>query len=117
MSTYLILPCILTGILKYDEGGNDFSSGPSMSWYLSPLPLNDQSFCQIKYGNKDDIWSNNSSIFDELKKKSNFLRPESDYYINFTIHGGRCFDSSETPTTDIIYSWLKDDLKKIGWIK
>ncbi|GEM_PF-549100 len=117
MSTYLILPCTLNGILEYDVDSNTFSSGPSMTWFLSPLPPNLQSFCQIKYSDRDDIWTNSSSIFDELKKKTSQLRPENDHYINYTIHSGKCFDSSATPTTDIIYSWLKDDLKKIGWIK
>lgn len=117
MSTYLILPCILKGILKYDETGNDFSSGPSMTWYMIPLPLNEQSFSQIKYKSIDDIWNKSSEIFDELKKKVSLLRPENDHYMYFTIHSGRCFDASETPVTDIIYTWLENDLKKIGWIK
>lgn len=117
MSTYLILPCEFVGILQYEEDGNDFSSGPAMTWYMSPLLPSAQNRINISYNNKDEIWNNSSIVFDNLKSTSRKLRAEHEHFINFTIHGGRCFDSSETPTTDIIYSWLTDDLKKIGWLK
>lgn len=38
-------------------------------------------------------------------------------FISFIIHTGVCMDSSCTPVTDIVYDMLKNDLKKIAWIK
>lgn len=116
MNTYLLLPGDLIGIMEYDEEGNDYTSGPSMSWYISPLPSHEESTCHIDYGQKN-IMDDHALIFEELKKKGQALRSEDESYIHYTIHGGRCFDSSPTPVMDIVYKWLKDDLKKSSWIK
>lgn len=116
LSTYLILPCNLVGILQYDENSKSISE-PSMTWYLSPLPKAEQNICNITYSSKDNIWKNSSSIFENLRKALILYRADNSYFINFFIRGGRCFDTSLTPVTNLIYSWLKDDLKKIGWIE
>lgn len=117
LSTYLIFPCRFVGILEYEENGNDYTSCPSMVWYLSPLPKDQQSICNITYDNSDNIWENSSLIFEELKRETRLHRLNDKHYITFTMHNANCFDSSETPITNIIYSWLEADLQHIGWIK
>lgn len=44
-------------------------------------------------------------------------RSDNSYFIHYFIHSGFCFDSSVTSVTNLIYSWLKDDLQTIGWIE
>lgn len=117
LSTYLTCPCNFVGALEYEEDRNDYASGPSMVWYLSPLPKDQTSTCSISYDNPEYIWQNSSAVFEELKKKTRLHRTNDNHYINFAMHNVNCFDSSETPVTNLIYSWLEDDLQHIGWIK
>ena len=43
------------------------------------------------------------------------LRKDDNIFITNKIHSSN-IKLSKTPVTDIIYEWLEDDLKEIGWL-
>ena len=114
MSTYLMLPCSFIGVMQYDEKGGSFNSGPAMSWYMSPLPTGEQSNCNITYGERKNI-AEYFDTLDAIRDKTRQLRTKSQY-IQTSFHSGKCFDTSGEPVTNIVYEWLKNDLKAIGWL-
>ncbi len=82
---------------------------------MKPLPKSAQNQISICYKNEDEIWNNSTGICDDLIMAQKTLRKDDDIFITNKIHNGN-IKLSETPVTDIIYEWLKDDLQEIGWL-
>ena len=116
LSTYLVLPCELVGNLQYicDEN-KKLLSHPGFSWYMKPLPISEQNQISICCKDEDEIWNNSNNIYDDLIMAQKTLRKDDNIFINNNIHSGH-INLSETPVTNIIYEWLEDDLKEIGWL-
>lgn len=116
LSTYLILPCEFIGILQYicNENGN-LTSYPGFSWYMKPLPISVQNQISICCKEEDEIWKNSTDICNDLIAIQKKLRIDDNIFIINKIFSGH-IHLSETPVTDIIYEWLEDDLKEIGWL-
>lgn len=119
LSTYITFPCKLVGSLCYDDSETDcFYPGPSLQYYLEPLELGKESIVEISLNDDRDYFGHNSEeIFEMLKKSTDKYRRQNKEFINVSICGGGCMNSSPTPVTDIVYQMLKKDLKKIAWIK
>ena len=115
LSTYLILPCEFVGILQYTcDEHKKLASYPRFSWYMKPLPISEPNQINICCKDEDEIW-NNTAVCDDLIMAQKTLRKDSNIFINNKIH--ICdVKLSDTPVTDIIYEWLEDDLKEIGWL-
>jgi len=116
LSTYLILPCEFVGILQYiyDENEN-LTSYTCFTWYMKPLPISAQNKISICYKDENEIWNNSTDICNDLIMAQKTLRKYDNTFITNHIHMGN-IKLSETPVTDIIYEWLEDDLKEIGWL-
>lgn len=115
LSTYLILPCEFVGILQYTCDENEkLISYPRFSWYMKPLPISEPNQINICCKDDDEIW-NNTAICDDLIMAQKTLRKDGNIFINNKIHNSDV-KLSDTPVTDIIYEWLEDDLKAIGWL-
>lgn len=116
LSTYLILPCEFVGNLQYicDENKN-LLSYPSFSWYMKPLPISEQNQISICCKDEDEIWDNSTNICDDLIMAQKTLRKDDTIFITNHIHSGN-INLSETSVTNIIYEWLENDLKEIGWL-
>ena len=116
LSTYLILPCEFVGNLQYicDEN-NNLLSHPGFSWYMKPLPISEQNQIRICCKDEDEIWNNSTEICENLIMAQKTLRKYDIIFITNNIHSGD-INLSETPVTDIIYEWLEDDFKEIGWL-
>lgn len=113
LSTYLILPCEFVGILQYiyDENGK-LTSYPRFSWYMRPLPASEQNQISIRCTDADE---NSLDIYNDLFATQEMLHNDDNVYFTNNIHSAN-INLSETPVTDIIYKWLEDDLKEIGWL-
>ncbi len=116
LSTYLVLPCEFVGVLQYicDENGK-LVSCPRFSWYMKPLQKSEMNQINICCKDEDEIWNNSADICDDLIMAQKTLRKDDNIFIKNKLHNGDIM-LSETPVTDIIYEWLEDDLKEIGWL-
>lgn len=116
LSTYLLLPCKFVGILIYLCDENEkLVSYPSFSWYMKPLPISEPNQTNICCKDENEIWNNCAAICDDLIMSQKILRKNDNIFINNKMYNGN-IELSETPVTDIIYEWLEDDLKEIGWL-
>lgn len=104
------------GNLQYicDENEN-LTSYPSFSWYMKPLPISAQNQISICCKDENEIWNNSTDICDDLIMAQKTNRKDDNIFITNKIYSGN-ITLSETPVTDIIYEWLEDDLKEIGWL-
>ena len=82
---------------------------------MKPLPISEQNKISICCKDEDEIWNNSTDICDDLIMAQKELRKDDNTFIINNIYSGH-IELSETPVTDIIYQWLEEDLKKIGWL-
>ena len=79
------------------------------------MPISEQNQISICCKDEDEIWNNSNNIYDDLIMAQKTLRKDDNIFITNNIHSGH-INLSETPVTNIIYEWLEDDLKEIGWL-
>lgn len=116
MSTYLLLPAKIEGKFAFDKSDKSYNGEPYLSRIAYPIQSDAQSIVDFCFGKKSDL---NDEDFKNLQDADNacrMYRRESHPYISITLTKGTCFDASTTPVTDLIYDWLKNDLKKLGWL-
>ena len=89
--------------------------GPKMTWYIEAIPSDKKNEVMITYDNEDTV-DVQVNLLSEIHQNNIKYRPLKRSWINSSITTQRlnCFTSM--PVTDIVYNWLKNDLKKIGWI-
>jgi hypothetical protein len=107
----------LGGQSAKNYGGN--SIGPTLCWYLEPLPTDKNDFIldiEMLKGEKNSNF-NREELFNELYEKIKKYRPDESNWMNASIRRQVLDIFCATPVTNIIYEWLKDDLKSINWIK
>lgn len=119
LSTYLLLPCKFVGTLVYDDSETEpLYAGPIMQYYMEPLPLEKENVVEIKLSDdRKNFGCEVEDVFKIIMEAADNYRSGKKEFISFIIHTGVCMDSSCTPVTDIVYDMLKNDLKKIAWIK
>ena len=116
-----MLPTRLVGVFTPPVlPDNQFGDSPQFDWYLEPLPKNSQNKVEIEFS--ENIRNN---AYETYCKQSNFiinqlrnLRPNSSAWLRCNPHGGYIDISlfSDAPVTVLVYSWLEEDLRSIGWI-
>lgn len=109
---YQLAPCKLVGGLEY--GGEEDTDGPRMSWYLEALPKEYHSTVDIEY---NDLTANETTLFEEIRNNHLRYRPNLSCFRHVIIYGERVKMWGATPVTDVVFNWLKSDLKSIGWIE
>jgi len=109
MQTAVTLPARLVGVIAPQNQGK---SSPTISWYWEALPYGSQSIVDVQIGEigLDDTYL--LSAFDRVRS----LRREAVTWIGATLFNGvlRIFGSN--PMTELVYTWLWDDLKRIAWV-
>ncbi|MEA5057940.1 MAG: SMEK domain-containing protein [Anaerotignum propionicum] len=113
MPMYSLYPAKFIGYLKYDDTLHGLSGAPIMTWYLFALPEG-QAPEYIFFFNAN--YDKAMDHIQELQQNNIKYRPCKRDWITSSIHQQPVY-MSPTPVTDIVYDWLKDDLKAIGWIK
>jgi len=111
-----LFPCRFIGYLDYDDDNSlGYNGSPSMMWYIEALPREKSNELIITLSKKNNIYD--KSLLAALYKTNITYRPTNRDWLSATIHHGSissCFSS--TPVTNIIYKWLEEDFKAIGWI-
>ncbi len=106
-----LLPVRMHGFIKFSDssiGGRT----PWLNWYFEPLPFgykNEVDFELVDKKNKQidvhDLW--------KLNRK---MRPKSVEWISAFTSGTFLDIFNESPVTNIVYKWLKNDLQEINLV-
>lgn len=117
-----LLPARLVGVFTPPMLPDDpFGSSPVFDWYLEPFPENSQNIVEIEFNEDvknhsyETYCKQSNNIANQLRK----LRPNSSAWLRCNPHGSYLdisLFSSDAPVTVLVYSWLKEDLRSIGWI-
>jgi hypothetical protein len=110
-----LLPGKFVGYLDFDDSVQDWKGSPSMTWHVEALPSgksNELIITLDKKSNKDT-----ADLLHAIYHNNITYRPLKRDWINASVHSEILHHFSSTPVTDIVYDWLNNDLKKIGWIK
>lgn len=113
---YVLYPFILKGKYEKPESNGLRSFGPGLKWHLEPLPLDNTDFILDIKMSKRETSQDNDNLLSDIEKKIKKFRPNDCTWI-YPSQTGQILDIfGATPVTDIIYDWLKKDLKMINWI-
>lgn len=114
METAVILPARFVGIVVPAPRNEEHWGGPRMSWYWDPLPHGSHSSIDIRLGKELLDFTN---YYDEVTERLRRLRPAAATWISSRFHYpfiGRNLHT--TPATELVYNWLWDDLRRVGWV-
>lgn len=115
-SIYNILPAKLNGDIHISRK-NGYQGCPTMDWYYEILPKGENSCVNFNLVDKpkrhEKLFQDYSHIRQEMWKK----RREKSEWIDFSS-GGKILDIfGDNLVTNVVFEWLEDDLKRIGWLK
>ncbi|MEK7626140.1 MAG: hypothetical protein AAB423_02170 [Patescibacteria group bacterium] len=106
--TYVTFPAILKGYLQPGPR-------PVLSWHFEPLS-NGVNKVDIRIR---DEKLDHASLREDLEKNYQLirqLRPNAQQWISSTHHQASLMDVFHiSPVTELVYEWLRDDLKRIGF--
>lgn len=108
-----LAPCELVGGLEFQEEDTTSASGPSLVWYVKALPISEDSNVNIQL---QKISFNDDNLLRLLIQHNLKMRPEFENSAVAQITSQYLDIFSSTPVTNIVFSWLKEELKEIGWI-
>ena len=95
--------------------GETSDGRPTVSWYFEVLPKGSQNSVEIHSSERS---RDSRLLLRSLKEKIDQLRPEASEFLSASIHhefSGIFFRI--TPAMELVYRWLWNDLKRVGWIK
>ena len=85
---------------------------PIMQWYLEVLPLGSTSQIDIEY--REDR-TDSEDVFRKIK--DSYIQNRADLTFRHAFIDSSVLRLNEsTPVTTVVYKWLENDLKKIGWL-
>lgn len=108
MQTYVKMPATLRGLLQWEDNGRP----PRMQWFWETLPSDGVPGVSIQYGDPQPL---SRTALQRQLEDFQFLRPKASTWLGASIQGGLIPFSQPDPSTEIIYSWLLEDLKEINW--
>ena len=117
LSTYVLLPVKIEGVLLFDKNDKSYNGKPSLTRIAYPIQSGGGSIVRFSLRNVQTNSDMDRILLKKAYNECKLHRSDCYPYIKITLKKGRCFDTSPTPVTDLIYRWLNDDLKNIGWIK
>lgn len=111
MYTSQLMPCKLVGNLEFDPE-KALGREPILYWYLWAVRRDQANAVDIDYRANLQEWEEVMySIFENNKKNRPDLKGEG-----YVAHGQILSLNCPTPVTGIVYEWLCQELKKLGWI-
>jgi len=115
-SLYNVLPAKLKGFIHISREG-EHSVGPTMDWSFELLTKEEKTYISFilvdEKKSPDFIIEGYPQVWREVIAK----RREKSEWIR-CISGGTVLEIfTDRPITDLVFKWLKSDLKDIGWIK
>ena len=119
LGTYRLMPCKVVGGLVFPDSSKlesrtlETAVFPKLTWYFEALSPNSKNATDIQL---KEILFYDESLLTSLSTHNYSLRPNFPFLnydrITFTTPEIIC----STPVTNIVYDWLANDLKAIGWI-
>jgi hypothetical protein len=115
MRVAALMPVIFHANLTYKEDGLDRSDGPALTWHMEAQPKTMKNKIEITL-NETEVRQDDPDAIHSILEKDILHRPLQREWLGPVFHSQvlRCFDA--TPITDVVFSWIEDDLKEIGWI-
>ncbi len=117
LSTYLLLPVRLEGVLSFKKSESIIPEAPLLYRIAYPIEYGGENKVAISLNEYNEYCGNKMEHIKNADKACRRLRRDYYPYINVVFHSGRCFDAEVTPVTSLLYRWLESDLKNIGWIQ
>lgn len=112
MRTAVTLPAVLRARV-HAPTDHSFAGGPSIRWYLDPLP--DGSTSRVEMELSDEAgWT--WDVGDEAWSRVRALRPHAAKWIDLVVHGGVLEVFNIYDARDLVYEWLWSDLQNVGWV-
>jgi DNA replication protein DnaC len=117
-----LLPARLVGIFTPPLlPDNPYGDSPRFYWYLEPLSKDSKNIVDIKFSEevRNNAYETYCKPLSIIASRLRDLRPNSSSWLRCNPHGSSIDISlfrSDAPVTVLVYSWLKEDLRSIGWI-
>ena len=100
-------------ILKEVPVTNELANGSASKRFLTGK---DESIVDVQLGNIL-CRSDTRTFHNKAREKLRLLRPNLHQWMYTSLHESSLHDVLQfKPVTQIVYSWLWDDLKKISWV-
>ena len=113
LQTAATLPARFVGVLEIPQTEGEV---PIMQWHSKCVPSEAENYVDIQLGNI--LWRSDTRTFsNKAREKLRLLRPNLHQWMYTSLHDSSLRDVLQfKPVTQIVYSWLWDDLKKISWV-
>ena len=110
----ILSPCMIVGKLRIPEDSTTLTHLRQLTWYIKALPENEQTCVDIL---SDEIQSNILDLLNPLLQNNMAHRPDAEDREIARITS-KCVDIYHSAlVTKLVFSWLSDELKEIGWIE
>jgi hypothetical protein len=113
MRTAVTLPAVLRGTV-YAPRAQHFGGGPTIEWYLDPLPSGGQSRVEFTLGEGEH---ERREPLPELSERLKALRPHAAKWLFAVIHGGVLSVFNVHDAAELVYKWLWSDLQNMKWVE
>ena len=108
----VILPARLVGVVVPPQPEKGIRGSPVVHWYLEALHPGSRSTVDLRLG-EESIGVEYLRSADERLRAS---RPEAATWINATLHHQILDVFHPNSATELAYSWLRNDLKRVQWV-
>lgn len=110
MEIVALLPAQIVVVLGRTKDGK-----PTRGWYFEPLAPGNQSIVDVRF-NQASVQESDTSILKKLRNRIQIFRPEMTTWLTPSIHGQLSTALfGLMPATELVYTWLQEDLKRIAW--
>ena len=109
------MPAVFHANLTFREDGTERNDGPTLTWHMEALPMDKQNRVDITL-NEPEKWVHDADALHRILENDTTNRPLAHEWLFPSLHSQtlRCFEA--TPITDVVFQWIEDDLKSIGWM-
>ena len=109
------MPAVFHANLTFREDGTERNDGPTLTWHMEALPMDKQNRVDITL-NEPEQWVHDADALHRILENDTTNRPLAHEWLFPSLHSQtlRCFEA--TPITDVVFQWIEDDLKSIGWM-
>lgn len=115
MRVAALMPMIFHANLTYKEDGLERSDGPALNWHMEAQPVTMKNRIDITL-NRSEKWRDSPDSIHSILEKDILHRASQREWLStvFVSQLLRCLEA--TPITDVVFDWIEDNLKEIGWI-
>lgn len=108
------MPLRLVGEVSFGSGMG--LGSPHMKYFFEPLPYGSQNDIDVRVA-KSSGRMDSRELFDSMWRQWRALRPEFSDWLVVAITTSVLRIFGPTPVTELVYSWLWNDLQQLGWVE